>query len=88
MWRYASAFVSCSLAHVLLSRPHVVILDEPTNYLDRESLAALIAALKTFEGGLLVITHNVEFSESICSTFTVCLHKTDAHAVLQPKSGP
>lgn len=48
-------------------RPHVVILDEPTNYLDRESLAALISALKTFEGGVLVITHNQEFSESICS---------------------
>lgn len=41
--------------------------DEPTNYLDRESLAALIEALKTFEGGVLVITHNREFSESICS---------------------
>jgi len=48
-------------------RPHCVILDEPTNYLDRESLAALISALKTFEGGVLVITHNQEFSESICS---------------------
>lgn len=48
-------------------RPHIVILDEPTNYLDRESLAALIAALKTFDGGVLVITHNQEFSESICS---------------------
>jgi len=47
-------------------RPHVVILDEPTNYLDRESLAALIEALKSFEGGVLVITHNQEFSESIC----------------------
>jgi len=47
-------------------RPHVVILDEPTNYLDRESLAALIQALKFFEGGVLVITHNQEFSESIC----------------------
>ena len=35
--------------------------------MDRESLAALIAALKTFEGGVLVITHNREFSESICS---------------------
>lgn len=43
------------------------MLDEPTNYLDRESLAALIEALKDFEGGVLVITHNREFSESICS---------------------
>ena len=37
------------------------------DYLDRESLAALIEALKTFEGGVLVITHNREFSESICT---------------------
>lgn len=47
-------------------RPHVMCLDEPTNYLDRESLAALIEALKAFEGGVLVITHNRDFSESIC----------------------
>ncbi|KAJ6606318.1 P-loop containing nucleoside triphosphate hydrolase protein [Mycena vulgaris] len=47
-------------------RPHVMCLDEPTNYLDRESLAALIEALKVFEGGVLVITHNRDFSESIC----------------------
>jgi elongation factor 3 len=47
-------------------RPHVVCLDEPTNYLDRESLAALIEALKVFEGGVLVITHNRDFSESLC----------------------
>lgn len=36
------------------------------DYLDRESLAALISALKVFEGGVLVITHNRDFSESIC----------------------
>ena len=38
-----------------------------TDYLDRESLAALIEALKVFEGGVLIITHNRDFSESICS---------------------
>lgn len=38
----------------------------PTDYLDRESLAALIKALKDFEGGVLVITHNRDFSESLC----------------------
>ena len=48
-------------------RPHIICLDEPTNYLDRESLAALIAALKNFEGGVLIITHNREFSENICT---------------------
>ncbi|EFP76036.1 translational elongation factor EF-1 alpha [Puccinia graminis f. sp. tritici] len=59
--------VKVVLAAATWRRPHVVILDEPTNYLDRESLAALIESLKTFEGGVLVITHNREFSESICS---------------------
>ncbi|GAA5920236.1 hypothetical protein JCM1841_000435 [Sporobolomyces salmonicolor] len=59
--------VKVVLAAATWRRPHVVILDEPTNYLDRESLAALISALKTFEGGVLVITHNREFSESICT---------------------
>ncbi|KZT59742.1 hypothetical protein CALCODRAFT_449656 [Calocera cornea HHB12733] len=47
-------------------RPHIICLDEPTNYLDRESLAALIEALKDFQGGVLIITHNRDFSESIC----------------------
>ncbi|KAF5373121.1 hypothetical protein D9758_001486 [Tetrapyrgos nigripes] len=47
-------------------RPHVICMDEPTNYLDRESLAALIGALKVFEGGVLIITHNRDFSESLC----------------------
>ena len=37
------------------------------DYLDRESLAALIEALKVFEGGVLVITHNRDFSESLCT---------------------
>lgn len=37
-----------------------------SDYLDRESLAALIEALKSFEGGVLIITHNRDFSESIC----------------------
>jgi elongation factor 3 len=50
-------------------RPHVMCLDEPTNYLDRESLAALIEALKVFEGGVLVITHNQDFSESLCKEY-------------------
>lgn len=59
--------VKVVLAAATWRRPHIVILDEPTNYLDRESLAALTEALKSFEGGVLVITHNREFSESICT---------------------
>lgn len=45
--------VKVVLAAATWRRPHVVLLDEPTNYLDRESLAALIYALKSYEGGVL-----------------------------------
>ena len=41
-------------------RPHLIVLDEPTNYLDRDSLGALSKALKTFEGGVIIISHNAE----------------------------
>ncbi|THH03267.1 hypothetical protein EW146_g10478, partial [Bondarzewia mesenterica] len=47
-------------------RAHIICLDEPMNYLDRESLAALIEVLKVFEGSVLIIIHNRNFSESIC----------------------
>lgn len=56
--------VKVVLAAATWRRPHIIILDEPTNFLDRESLAALISSLKEFEGGVCFITHSVEFSES------------------------
>ena len=39
-------------------RGQVLILDEPTNYLDREGLGALILAIKDYKGGVLIISHN------------------------------
>lgn len=58
--------VKVVLAASTWRKPHILILDEPTNFLDRESLAALISALKTFEGGVAIITHSREFSENVC----------------------
>ncbi|KAK6063820.1 elongation factor 3 [Seiridium cupressi] len=46
-------------------RPHLIVLDEPTNYLDRDSLGALSKALKKFEGGVIIITHSAEFTANI-----------------------
>jgi len=47
--------------------PHIVILDEPTNYLDRDGLGALVRGLEAFQGGVVIISHNEEFTDSVCS---------------------
>merc|ERR1712174_145143 len=47
--------------------PHIIILDEPTNYLDRDGLGALVMGLETFQGGVVIISHNEEFTDSVCS---------------------
>jgi elongation factor 3 len=46
-------------------RPHVLVLDEPTNYLDRDSLGALSKGLKAFEGGVVIISHSSEFTQDL-----------------------
>jgi elongation factor 3 len=57
--------VKVVLAACTWQRPHVIVLDEPTNYLDRDSLGALSKALKAFEGGVIIITHSREFTENL-----------------------
>merc|ERR1712115_4117 len=47
--------------------PHIVILDEPTNYLDRDGLGALVRGLESFQGGVVIISHNEEFTNTVCS---------------------
>ena len=46
--------------------PHLIILDEPTNFLDRDSLGALASAIKDFKGGIFMISHNAEFYNALC----------------------
>merc|ERR1712070_621650 len=58
--------VKVVLAAAMWMQPHIVILDEPTNYLDRESLGALAGAIETFEGGVIIISHNNEFVSQLC----------------------
>merc|ERR1711904_703441 len=47
--------------------PHIIILDEPTNYLDRDGLGALVRGLEGYQGGVVIISHNTEFTDSVCS---------------------
>ena len=41
--------------------PHLLIMDEPTNFLDLESVDALIAACNKYKGALLLVSHNRDF---------------------------
>merc|ERR1711920_165841 len=70
--------VKVVLAASLWKAPHIIILDEPTNYLDRESLGALADAIKEFEGGIVIVSHNNEFCKACCpETWIVANHTLD-----------
>ncbi|CAI5495151.1 unnamed protein product [Closterium sp. Naga37s-1] len=65
--------VKVVLAAAMWSNPHMIVLDEPTNYLDRDSLAALVGAINDYEGAVVVISHNKEFLASLTNeTWTSC----------------
>eukprot|EP00927_Polykrikos_kofoidii_P027982 TRINITY_DN24501_c0_g1_i1.p1 TRINITY_DN24501_c0_g1~~TRINITY_DN24501_c0_g1_i1.p1 ORF type:complete len:686 (-),score=109.00 TRINITY_DN24501_c0_g1_i1:274-2331(-) len=56
----------------LWTRAHILFLDEPTNFLDAESVGLLQEALKEFKGGYAVVTHNEVFAKEVCTeTWTV-----------------
>lgn len=59
--------VKVVLAAAMWQNPHVLILDEPTNYLDRDGLGALALGLADFGGGVVIISHNMEFAEKVCT---------------------
>ncbi|KXS20890.1 hypothetical protein M427DRAFT_119444 [Gonapodya prolifera JEL478] len=58
--------VKVVIAGAMWQRPHLLVLDEPTNFLDRDSLGALKTAIDAYGGGVIMVTHSREFSEAIC----------------------
>jgi ATPase subunit of ABC transporter with duplicated ATPase domains len=54
-----------ALARILLMRPNAMLLDEPSNHLDIESLIWLEHFLQTYEGALLMTSHDREFMNRI-----------------------
>ena len=57
--------VKVVLAASLWQNPHLIILDEPTNYLDRDGLGALTKAIEEYQGGVIIISHNREFANAV-----------------------
>lgn len=59
--------VKVVLAASMWMNPHLIILDEPTNYLDRDGLGALTKAIEEFKGGVVIISHNREFANAVAT---------------------
>eukprot|EP00461_Guttulinopsis_vulgaris_P001550 UN01550 len=58
-----------AFAVLTFQQPHLVIMDEPTNHLDIDTVDALIEALRGFKGGVIVISHDRYFLQSIADEF-------------------
>lgn len=76
--------VKLVLAAAFWTVPHLIVMDEPTNFLDREALGALSAALNEWGGAVLMISHNREFYSSVCREEW---HVADGEVVVQGTSG-
>ena len=53
-------------------RPHLLVLDEPTNHLDIESIEGLVDALREFQGGILLVSHDEHLIASVCREIWLC----------------
>merc|ERR1712045_428534 len=59
--------VKAVLGACMWMSPHIVVFDEPTNSMSWDALVALVAAIKTFEGGVVIISHNQAFVDEVCN---------------------
>ena len=57
--------VRCQLSRMMLQPANVLIMDDPTNHLDLESITSLNDALKTYPGSILFTSHDHEFIQTI-----------------------
>lgn len=58
-----------ALAKILLRKPNLLILDEPTNHMDLETVEALEDALKEYKGSILLVSHDLELIRNVCNRF-------------------
>ena len=59
--------VRCMLSRMMMLRANVLMLNEPTNHLDLESITAFNNSLKNFKGTVLFTTHDPEFSQTVAN---------------------
>jgi ATP-binding cassette subfamily F protein 3 len=65
-----------AFACLALTNPHILVLDEPSNHLDIEAMDALAEALNEFQGGVLMVSHDVTMLQTVCKSLWVCENGT------------
>lgn len=65
-----------ALGKLLLSKPDILILDEPTNHLDIETLTWLEQYLQTYDGAILIVSHDRYFLDKVVNQVYECANKT------------
>ena len=64
-------------AQLAMEHPHILLLDEPTNHLDMASIDALARAIKEYEGGVVIVSHDFrKFDPSLDRPFSFFLRHT------------
>lgn len=63
-------------AELVLSVPDIVLMDEPTNHLDMESIDSLANAIKSFSGGVVLVSHDFRLISQVAEEIWVCGNKT------------
>jgi len=71
-----SLLVFCWLAQ---KSPQMLLFDEPTNHLDMEAIEGLAAAIKAFQGGMVLVSHDFRLLELTAKDIYVCDKKTVTH---------
>ena len=61
-----------AFAVLSMLRPHILLLDEPSNHLDIEGIDALIAACGVFKGGIILVSHDERFITAVADQLWVC----------------
>ena len=59
--------VRCMLSRMMMLRANVLMLNEPTNHLDLESITAFNNSLKNFKGNVIFTTHDHEFAQTVAT---------------------
>jgi len=72
--------IRINLAKLLATEPNMLLLDEPTNYLDLLSLRWLKQFIRTFDGEVILITHDREFMDAV-STHTMGIQRKSLYII-------